>query len=87
MTVLVLAEHDKDGLKPATAITVAAAVEIAGHAGGDVEVLVAGHDCSAAAEAAALLDGVAKVRLADDRLLEHDLAETVAGLIISLMDE
>ena len=61
MTTLLLAEHDNKSLKDATnkALTAAKAL------GGDVHVLVAGKDCKAVADAAAKLDGVKKVLLAD----------------------
>ena len=52
--------------------------------GGAVHVLVAGANAKAAAEAAAQLDGVAKVLLADAPLYEHQLAEPVAALLVSL---
>ena len=52
--------------------------------GGDVHVLVAGKGCGPAAEAAAKLDGVGKVLVADDALYEHMVAEPVAALIVSL---
>jgi electron transfer flavoprotein alpha subunit len=52
--------------------------------GGDVHVLVAGKDCKAAAEAASKLDGVKKVLVADAAPYEHQLAEPVAALIVSL---
>ena len=65
MTTLLIAEHDNKTLKDATnkALTAAKAL------GGDVHVLVAGKDCKAAADAAAKLDGVKKVLLADARAL------------------
>jgi len=80
MAVLVLAEHDNADLKPATLNTVTAAVEI----GGDVDVLVAGADCAAVAEAASKIAGIKRVRVADDPSLEQQLAENVAPLIVSL---
>ena len=57
MPTLLLAEHDNATLKDATnkALTAAKAL------GAEVHVLVAGHNCKAVAEAAAKLDGVAKV--------------------------
>ena len=61
MTTLVIAEHDNLSLKGSTANTVTAAVQC----GGDVHVLVAGHNASAAAQAAAQLAGVSKVIVAD----------------------
>jgi electron transfer flavoprotein alpha subunit len=80
MTTLLLAEHDNKSLKDATNKTLTAVKAI----GGDVHVLVAGHNCRGAAEAAAKLDGVAKVLLADAPAYEHMLAEPTAALIVSL---
>ncbi len=51
---------------------------------GDVTILCASAGCSGAADAAAKLDGVAKVLCADDAAYGHDLAEPVANLIVSL---
>ncbi|MEQ9448824.1 MAG: electron transfer flavoprotein subunit alpha/FixB family protein, partial [Rhodospirillaceae bacterium] len=80
MSSLVLAEHDNSELKPATLSAITAAKEI----GGDVHVLVAGKGCAKVAEAAAKVDGVAKVRVADADHYEHPLAEPIAALIVSL---
>ena len=79
MSVLVIAEHDNEILKPATLNTVTAATEL-----GDVTVLVAGAGCRAVAETAAAVAGVAKVLLADDTALEHGLAENLAPLVQKL---
>jgi electron transfer flavoprotein alpha subunit len=84
MSVLVLAEHDNQALKPATLPAVTAAREIAAAAGGDVHILVAGTGCRAVAEAAAQVDGVAQVLLADDPAYGHGLAENCAPLIVQL---
>ena len=80
MSILVIAEHDNATLKPATlhAVTAAAAI------GGDVHVLVAGSGCSAAADAAAKVAGVAKALVADSVELEHQLAENLAPLVVEL---
>ena len=80
MTTLLIAEHDNASVKDATnkALTAAKAL------GAEVHVLVAGKGCKAAAEAAAKLDGVAKVLLADAAAYEHQLAEPLAALIVSL---
>jgi electron transfer flavoprotein alpha subunit len=83
MVVLVVAEHDNAGLKPATLNAVAAAKEIAGP---EVDVLVAGKDCRAAAAAAAKIAGVRKVLLADDAAYDHGLAENVAPLVVKLAE-
>ena len=80
MGVLLLAELNGAELAvDATAKALSAAAQI-----GEVTVLVAGAECGAAAEAAAQLDGVAKVLLADDAAYAHQLAEPVADLIVSL---
>jgi electron transfer flavoprotein alpha subunit len=80
MTTLLLAEHDNKTLKDAThkALTAAKALGV------DVHVLVAGKGCRAVAEAAAKLDGVNKVLLADGAVYEHMLAEPVGALVHSL---
>src|SRR6185437_9814101 len=80
MATLLIAEHDNKTLKDATnkAFTAAKAI------GGDVHVLVAGKDCKLAADAAAKLDGVKKVFVADAATYEHQLAEPLAALIVSL---
>lgn len=80
MSNLVVAEHDGKEIKPATLSTVAAAKA----AGGDIAVLVVGSDCAAAGEAAAKIEGVAKVLVADSGEYAHNLAENVAPLIESL---
>ena len=81
MAVLLVAEHDNAELKDATPKAVTAAAQI----GGDIHVLVAGHNCQAVADAAAKLDGVAKVLLVDDAQFERPLAENMAGLVVPLM--
>ena len=80
MTALVIAEHDNASIKGATLNTVAAAAQC----GGDVHVLVAGHNAGAAAQAAASIAGVAKVIHADAAGLEHGLAENVAAQVLAL---
>jgi electron transfer flavoprotein alpha subunit len=81
MTVLLLAEHDNTALSPAVAKCVSAAKAL----GGDIHVLVAGSGAKPVAEAAAKLDGVTKVLLADAPHLAHQLAEEVGALIVRLM--
>ena len=81
MNTLVLAEHDNASLKDATLSTITAAGKL-----GEVNVLVAGQNCSAVAEAAAKIEGVAKVLKADDAAYAHALPENVAPLVVSLMD-
>ena len=80
MTALVIAEHDHGTLKGATLNTVTAAIAC----GGDVHVLIAGHNAGAAAQAAAQIAGVAKVIHADGDSLAHGLAENVAAQVLAL---
>lgn len=80
MTILVIAEHNTKTLNDATAKTVSAAAKI----GGDIHILVAGSDVASIADAAAKLDGVSKVLLADDDLYAHQVAEPLAALVVSL---
>ena len=80
MTTLLLAEHENAALSDQTDKALTAAKEI----GGDVHVLVAGSGCKAVADAAAKLDGVAKVLLADSAEYAEMLAEPVAALIVSI---
>jgi electron transfer flavoprotein alpha subunit len=82
MTTLLIADHDNASLKDATAKALTAAAEL----GADVHILVAGKDCRPAAEQAGQLTGVAKVLLADSEAFEHQLAEPLAALIVSLAD-
>jgi electron transfer flavoprotein alpha subunit len=80
MTTLLIAEHDQASLKDVTNKALTAAAQL----GAPVDVLVAGENARGAAEAAAKLNGVAKVLLADDPAYAHDLAEPLAALIRSL---
>jgi len=80
MTALVIAEHDHASIKGATLNTVTAAQAC----GGEVHVLVAGHNAGAAAAAAARIAGVAKVIHADGASLAHGLAENVAAQVLAL---
>ena len=80
MKTLVIAEHDNESLKPATLNAVAAA----GTLGGEVDILVAGAGCIAAADAAAQVLGVSKVICADNAAYEHQLAENVSLLVAEL---
>ena len=80
MTALVIAEHDNATIKGATLNTVTAALQ----AGGDVHVLVAGHNAGAAAAQAAQIAGVSKVLHADSEALGHGLAENVAAQVLAM---
>jgi len=80
MSVLVVAEHDNESLGSATLNTITAASQLSD----DVHVLVAGENCTAAADAAGKIAGVSKVRCADDGRYAHGLAEPLAALVVSL---
>jgi electron transfer flavoprotein alpha subunit len=80
MACLVIAEHDHGTLKPATLNTVTAALQC----GGEVHVLIAGHNAGGAAQAAAAIAGVAKVLHCDGAQLAEQLAENVAAQVVSL---
>jgi electron transfer flavoprotein alpha subunit len=80
MSVLVIAEHDHGALKPATLNTVTAALQC----GGDVHVLIAGHNAGGAAQAAAQIAGVAKVLHADGPQLAEQLGENIAAQVIAM---
>jgi electron transfer flavoprotein alpha subunit len=80
MTSLVTAEHDNASIKGATLNTVTAALAC----GGDVHVLIAGHNAGAAAAAAAKIAGVSKVLHADGEGFAHGLAENVAAQVLAV---
>jgi len=79
MTILVIAEHDHTSLKAATLNTVAAAQKI----GGDIHLLVAGANCSAAAQEAASLHGVSAVKVADAAHYASQTAENLTALVMA----
>jgi electron transfer flavoprotein alpha subunit len=80
MTALVIAEHDNKSIRGATLNTITAAIAC----GGEVHVLIAGHNAAAAAQVAAQIAGVAKVLHADAACFEHGLAEPVAAQVVAL---
>ncbi|MDB5778567.1 MAG: electron transfer flavoprotein alpha subunit, partial [Polaromonas sp.] len=80
MTALVIAEHDNASIRPATLNTVTAASQC----GGEVHVLVAGHNAQAAAQAASQIAGVTKVIHAEGEHFAHGLAENMAAQVIAI---
>ncbi len=80
MSILVVAEHDGARLKSGFLNTITAAKKI----GGDITVLVAGHQSGAAAEAVAKVAGIAKVLHADNALYAQPTAENLAALVLSM---
>ena len=81
MTSLVVAEHDNASVRGATFNTVTAALQC----GGDVHVLIAGHNAGAAAQAASQIAGVSKVIHAEGQHFEHGLAENLAAQVLALV--
>ncbi|OQX02175.1 MAG: electron transfer flavoprotein subunit alpha [Thiothrix lacustris] len=80
MTILIIAEHDNAHLKPATLNALTAAQQI----GGEIDVLVAGSDCAAVAQAAAAMAGVRSVLVADNAVYAQKLAENLSQLVAKL---
>ena len=80
MSSLVIAEHDNSSIKPSTLNTISAALAC----GGDVHLLVAGHNAAAAAASGAQIAGVGKVIHVDHDSLGHGLAENVTAQVLAL---
>ena len=80
MSSLVIAEHDNSSIKPSTLNTISAALAC----GGDVHLLVAGHNAAAAAAAGAQIAGLGKVIHVDHDSLGHGLAENVTAQVLAL---
>jgi electron transfer flavoprotein alpha subunit len=80
---LLVAEAANGRLTDITAKALTAATQL----GEPVDILIAARNAGAPAEAAAKLAGVRRVRVADDPLYEHGLAEPLAALIVSLAGE
>jgi electron transfer flavoprotein alpha subunit len=79
---LVLVEHEGGRVKDATLATVTAAAQL-----GEVHLLVAGEGVGAVAAAAAKIDGVARVHVADGAAYAHNLAENVAPVAVALVND
>lgn len=82
MKTLVIAEHDNGALKPETSKTINAAVKM----GFSIDVLIAGNNLSAMSSQVASIDGVANVLVADNSVYEHQLAESMSDLVLSISD-
>ncbi|MCP4768107.1 MAG: electron transfer flavoprotein subunit alpha/FixB family protein [Gammaproteobacteria bacterium] len=80
MSNLIIVEHDNNEVHAATLHAVTAAQQI----GGDIDLLVAGENCGAVAEAAAKIEGVSTVKVADDAMYGHHLAENLSSLIVEI---
>ena len=82
MKTLVIAEHDNGALKPETSKTINAAVKM----GFPIDVLIAGNNLSAMSSQVASIDGIANVLVADNSVYEHQLAESMSDLVLSISD-
>ena len=82
MKTLVIAEHDNGALKPETSKTINAVVKM----GFPIDVLIAGNNLSAMSSQVASIDGVANVLVADNSVYEHQLAESMSDLVLSISD-
>ena len=80
MTILVLAEHDNQIIKPSTLSTIAAAKQL----GQGVHLLVLGQGLDTVSAAAAKVDGVEKIIAGDKDEFKNILAETYAEAVLSL---
>lgn len=80
MAILIIADHNQQGLKAETYKVVQAATSL----GGDITLLVAGENCAEAAQEAATIQGVSKVLHADHSANGHQLAENIAALVVEL---
>lgn len=78
MSTLILVEHEGGEIRPATFNVVTAAAQI----GGDIHLLVAGHDVAGVATQAAAIAGVSKVMVADDAAYANELAENLSALVL-----
>ena len=80
MAILVIGEHDNSTLRPSTLNTVTAAAEL----GTEVDLLIAGADCSSVTDEASKVGSVSRVLVADDASFSDGLAENIAPLIASI---
>ncbi|MBT3705761.1 MAG: electron transfer flavoprotein subunit alpha/FixB family protein [Proteobacteria bacterium] len=80
MAILVIGEHDNSTLRPSTLNTVTAAAEL----GTEVDLLIAGADCSSVTDEASKVGSVSRVLAADDPSFSDGLAENIAPLIASI---
>ena len=80
MSILVIAEHDNSELKGATLNTISAAKLI----GSEIDLLVAGFNCSNVTESSSKIEGIKKVLIADNQAYEHCLAENIGSLVAKI---
>ncbi|MBV1910798.1 MAG: FAD-binding protein [Kangiellaceae bacterium] len=78
MSILVIAEHNNQDLAASTFPTLSAAKEI----GGDITIVVMGHDCQSVVEQAAACESVQKVLKVAHIDLENSTAESLAAIVV-----
>ncbi|MFT2109994.1 electron transfer flavoprotein subunit alpha/FixB family protein [Marinomonas sp. 2405UD68-3] len=86
MSLLIIAEHDNNELKPSTLNTIAAAQKIQSQTQCDIHLLIAGSQCQSVAEQASQVEFVQKVLVADNAAYEHQLAENISKLVIDIAE-
>ncbi|PHR90225.1 MAG: electron transfer flavoprotein subunit alpha [Moritella sp.] len=88
MAILIVAEHDNHSIQPATLSVLTAASEIVAHTSDtDLHLLIIGHECQPVVEIAQGLTGLSKIWVADHQIHQYPLAENIAPLIVSLVQE
>jgi len=80
MSTLVIVEHDNQVMQSSTRHVITAALQLDPY----LVLLVVGHGCASVGLEAAAIEGVKTVWLVDDELYEHQLAENVSELIVSM---
>lgn len=84
MAVLLVGEHDHQGLNAATLCAVQAATQVSMYLDGGVHLLLTGNGLSEVASAASHVNGVSKVLYIDAPHLQHGLPEEVAAQVLSV---
>lgn len=87
MSILVIAEHDNNQLKSATANTVAAAQKLSALMGSSVDLVVLGQDCQSVVTQASSVEGIDNVLFADSAAVAHQLPENVAPFLVDLVQQ
>ena len=80
MSNLVIVEHDNNVVATATLNAITAAQQI----GGEIDLLVAGENCQSVADSAAQIAGIGKVKVADNAIYGHHMAENLASLVVDV---
>ena len=80
MSNLVIVEHDNNVVAAATLNAITAAQQI----GGEIDLLVAGENCQSVADSAAQIAGISKVKVADNAIYGHHMAENLASLVVDV---